>query len=165
MTEAAAACSALGLELVVEEIAHSEDVAGAYRRIRTEIDALWMLPDPVVVTHDNFAHLVSRSRADGIAFLAFSENFVRAGALLSIAPTYGTMGSQAAVLLDEAISNRTGGGLQAPLGSKLVVNADTAKAIRVNLDASALGMADLVVRDREKPQALAPGSEDPATHP
>jgi hypothetical protein len=75
------------------------------------------------------------------------------------------MGSQAAVLLDEAISNRAGGGLQAPLGSKLVINADTARAIHVNLDGGALSVADLVVRDREQPRAAVPGSGDPATHP
>ncbi len=151
LAEASAASAALGLELVAEKIERSDEVAGAYRRMRTEIDALWMVPDAVVVTRENFAHLVERTRADGIAFLAFSENFVRAGALLSIAPSYATMGSQAAVLLDHVVSSGTGGDLQSPLGSKLVVNADTAKAIGIDLDAATLGMADLVVRDHQSP--------------
>ncbi|RMD85767.1 MAG: hypothetical protein D6815_01155, partial [Candidatus Dadabacteria bacterium] len=94
------AASAVQIEVVTATVRHSEDVAGAYRRIRGRIDALWMVPDPVVVTRDNFAYLSHRTRNDGIAFLAFSENFVRAGALMSVSPSYDTIGEQAAVLLE-----------------------------------------------------------------
>ncbi|MFQ5352840.1 MAG: ABC transporter substrate binding protein, partial [Candidatus Binatia bacterium] len=66
----------LGLDLADEVVSRSDEVAGAYRRLRTEVEALWMIPDPTVVTRDNFSYLAQRCRNDDIAFLAFSENFV-----------------------------------------------------------------------------------------
>ena len=140
---------ALGITLIEEDVTHAEDVAGAYRRIRKEIDALWMLPDPVVVTRDNFRYLAERTRRDGIGFLAFSENFVRAGALLSVSPDYATMGSQAAVLVSRMIEDgRSVLPVQAPIGSSLVINADTARTLDIDVSGSMLSMADLVIEGR-----------------
>jgi len=140
------AAQSLGITLLEEKVRFAEDVPGAYRRIRNAIDALWMPTDPVVVSRDNFRYLAQRCAKDEVAFLAFSENFVRAGALLSISPDYGTMGSQAAVLLEKAIAApNTPQEIQAPLGSSLVINAEVAKEIGVDLDAAMLGMADVVV--------------------
>ncbi len=140
------AAATLGVGLVEEKVQHGGDVVGAFRRIRRSVDALWIPTDPVVVTRDNFKYLSDRCRKDGIAFLAFSENFVRAGALLSISPDYATMGSQAAVLLQRAMSTPSSPpAVQAPLGSTLVINSKVADEIGIDLNAGVLGMADLVV--------------------
>jgi len=146
IADARAAAELLGIELVEEEVANGDEVAGAYRRMRTEIDALWMVPDPVVVTRDNFAYLTDRCRNDGVSFLAFSENFVRAGALLSVAPSYETMGAQAAVLLEKLLAAPDSPpDVQSPVGSNLVVNARTAAALGFDLNATTIGMADVIV--------------------
>lgn len=146
--EARAAAEALGMSLTVERVAHSDEVAGAYRRIRSRIDALWMTADPLVVTHDNFRYLSERTKNDRIAFLAFSENFVRAGALLSVSPDYGTMGSQAAVLLSRQVaSDGSDCSIQPPIGSSLVVNVATARALGIDIDATLLSFADEVIDD------------------
>lgn len=144
--QAEKAASALGVRLVTEQVRAPDEVAGAYRRMHTEIDALWMVPDPEVVTRDNFAYLTARTRRDGVAFLAFSENFVRAGALLSVAPDYATMGSQAAVLVDRLLATPDAPpAVQPPVGSKLVVNAEIATELGLDLDATMIGMADVIV--------------------
>lgn len=143
---ARAAAKNLKLTLVEECVDTPDDVAGAYRRMHTGIDALWMLPDPTVVTQASFAYLADRASRDGVAFLGFSENFVRAGALLSVGPSYATMGSQAAVLLSHLIASpSTPPAIQPPLGSELVVNAETARRLGLDLDATAFAMADVVV--------------------
>ena len=156
LADAREAAAALGMELVEQRVRYGDAVPGAYRRMRRSVDALWMLPDPIVVTRENFRYLRDRTRADEIAFLAFSENFVRAGALLSISPSYATMGAQAAALLAELIGNPTSPGseprVQHPLGSKLVINSDTASALGIELDASLLSMADDVVEDGTRPR-------------
>jgi putative ABC transport system substrate-binding protein len=146
--EARRAAADLDISLLVTRIAHSEDVPGAYRRMRTDIDALWMTADPLVVTRDNFRYLATRTKSDRIAFLAFSENFVRAGALLSVSPDYATMGAQAAALLARQVgSDRPEATIQPPIGSSLVVNADTARALGIDLNATILSFADKVIED------------------
>ncbi len=140
------AAAAVQVELVAARVRHPDEVAGAYRRIRTRIDALWMVPDPVAITRDNFAYLSHRTRNDGIAFLAFSENFVRAGALMSIAPTYETMGEQAAVLLERLLeSPGHPPPIQPPLGTRLVVNTEVARALGLDRTATLLGSADELI--------------------
>ncbi len=136
----------LGLGLVEEQVAYSSDVPGAYRRMRTRVDGLWMVPDPVVITLDNFEYLAERTRNDGIAFLAFSENFVRAGALLSVSPNYTTIGSQAAVLTERLLADQNSPpAVQPPVGSKLVLNSSTARILGFEFNALQISMADLVV--------------------
>ena len=140
------AAAELAIEVVEERVTHSEDVPGAYRRMRTDIDVLWMLPDPVVVTRNNFAYLERRSKRDGIGFLAFSENFVHAGALVSVAPSYETMGSQAAALLERLLENSNRPpAVQAPLGSHLVINTDTVRMLGLEIDPDTIKMADTLV--------------------
>jgi putative ABC transport system substrate-binding protein len=146
--EARKAAADLEIELVVARVRYSDDVPGAYRRIRTSISALWMVPDPVVVTRDNFQYLAHRTRSDELPFLAFSENFVRAGALLSVSPDYATIGSQAAALLDRLVDSAGAEHIvQAPIGSSLVVNADTARDLGIDIDATLLSFADKVIDD------------------
>jgi putative ABC transport system substrate-binding protein len=148
LKEARKAAAALGIELAEEPVGASDEVRGAYRRLRSRIDGLWMAPDSTVVTRDNFAYLVGRTRSDDIAFLAFSGNFVRAGALLSVAPSYATMGSQAAVLLERLLAHPDRPpAVQPPFGSTLVVNADTARRLDIDLNAALVSMADVIVDD------------------
>jgi ABC-type uncharacterized transport system substrate-binding protein len=150
LADARLAAAELGIALVHEAVSESEDVPAAYRRMRTEIDALWMIPDPVVVTHDNFRYLAHRTLHDDVAFLAFSENFVRAGALLSVSPDYATMGSQAAALIDRMVLTNAGApSVQAPIGSSLVINAETARELGIDVDSNMLSLADKVIDSDE----------------
>lgn len=151
LESARAAAASLGIELRSENVSHADDVAGAYRRMRREIDALWMVPDPVVVTEDNFRYLAERTRSDGIPFLAFSENFVRAGALLSVAPDYATMGSQAAVLVERTLERQNGRpSVQPPIGSSLVINAETARELGIDVNEDILRLADKVIDEDDE---------------
>ncbi len=148
LAAARSAAASLGIELREEDVTYSDSVAGAYRRMRGEIDALWMVPDPVVVTPDNFRYLAERTRGDDIAFLAFSVNFVRAGALLSVAPDYATMGSQAAVLVERSLQRDADlPAVHPPIGSSLVINAETARDLGIDLDGTMLSFADKVIDD------------------
>jgi putative ABC transport system substrate-binding protein len=150
LADAGLAAAELGIELVREPVNAPGDVPGAYRRIRSRIDALWMIPDPVVVTRDNFRYLANRTLHDDVAFLAFSENFVRAGALLSVSPDYATMGSQAAALIDRIVTSKASSpSVQAPIGSSLVVNAETARALGIDVDLNMLSLADKVIDSDE----------------
>jgi len=143
---ARAAAERVGITLLEEAVSAPDQVAGAYRRLRRDIDAVWMIPDPGVVTRDNFAYLAHRTGNDRIAFLAFSENFVRAGALMSITPDYATMGSQSAALLRRLLRDTHAKSVvQSPLGSRLVINASTARAVGIDLDATVVTMADAIV--------------------
>jgi len=105
-----------------------------------------MLPDPVVISRDNFRYLSQRCSNDNVAFLAFSENFVRAGALLSISPDYTTMGSQAAVLLERMIEDgEQSPPVQAPIGSSLVVNERVARDLGLEFGPGLMTMADVII--------------------
>jgi putative ABC transport system substrate-binding protein len=158
------AASVLGMTLVEEHVNADDEVPGAYRRMRRNIDALWMLADPVVVTRDNFTYLARRTRADGIAFIGFSENFVRAGAVVSVSPSYATMGTQAAILMERLLADPSAAPpVQTPVAANLIVNADTIVALGLDLDAATIGMADVVVSmASNSPVASGSGNDEEA---
>ena len=165
LERARAAASVLGMTLVAEHVNADDEVPGAYRRMRRNIDALWMLADPIVVTRDNFAYLARRTRTDGIAFIGFSENFVRAGALVSVSPSYATMGTQAAILLERLLADPSAvPPVQTPVAAKLVINADTIAALGLDLDAATIGMADRVVNLASSSRLAGGNGDDEEAH-
>ncbi len=83
------------LELVTEPIDESKDLP-AYNKITGQIDAFWILADPVVYTPRNMGWLVRRCIKDNIACFGQSKNIVKLGALLAVTYDNSNIGSQAA---------------------------------------------------------------------
>ena len=79
------------------------------------------------------------------------RDFVRAGALLSVAPDYATMGSQAAVLVERTLERSNGRpAVQDPIGSSLVINAETARELGIDVNGNILRLADKVIDEDDE---------------
>ena len=101
-----------------------------------EIDALWMVPDPIVYDQENFRYLARKSEKGKKLFLAYSQNFVKGGALLSISPDYEGIGHQAVNLAERILGGESyqGMGIVAPINTTLVLNKKTAQQIGLNIE-------------------------------
>jgi putative ABC transport system substrate-binding protein len=74
----------LGLELVTREVRSPREVPGALQRLRGDIDALWMLPDPCVVTPETTEFILLFSGENRVPVITFSRKYVEMGALLAL---------------------------------------------------------------------------------
>ena len=93
--QAADAARPLGLELVTREIRAPREVPGALLRLRGEIDAFWMLPDPSVVSPETMEFFILFSGENRIPLVSFSHKYVDMGALLALDTDPYDMGMQA----------------------------------------------------------------------
>lgn len=137
-----------GYEVVVRRVSRARDVRRGFANLRRQIDALWVLPDPVVVTPQNFRSLRDETLRARIPLLVYSEQLVRAGAFMCVAPDWDGVGRQAADLASRILAGTTAASVRpvAPDTPRVLVNADTVKALGLPLDEVMLDFVDEVVR-------------------
>jgi putative ABC transport system substrate-binding protein len=133
-------------EIKVLRVASDRDVRGAFQRLRKDIDALWLLPDQMVITPENFRYLRDETRRLGIPLMVYSEDLVRAGALMCVAPNLQAVGEQLIAMTQEILGGTAVGDLEdrSPGRARVVLNRDTLDAIGLKLDPLLLDFADEV---------------------
>lgn len=150
--EAIAAAKSLGLEPNVQRVTSARDVRAAWQRMVGEVDAVWLLPDPVVMAPDTFRWLRGETLRRHLPVLAATENLVRAGALLCVAPDRTMAGQQAGELARRVLDGGELPGMiepELPGAMRVVLNRDTLDAIGLSVDELMLDFADEVVRETE----------------
>lgn len=138
--EAEAQDADLNLEIVARPVRKPSDLPGALRALLPTVDALWLIPDPVVLAdaasvESIFAEADSRSKA----IFAYDAAFSQRGAALAITSDIATIGRQAARLAQDLLEGRTPqGAVRSPAGSELTVNLATVARYKMELNPDAL---------------------------
>ncbi len=132
--------------LKVLRVQDGRDVRGAFQRLRRDIDALWLIPDRKVITPENFRYLRDETRRLGIPLLVYSENLVRAGALMCVAPSLEAVGAQLAEISKEIMAGAEVSTMadRVPGRVRVVLNRDTLDAIGLEIDPLMLDFVDEV---------------------
>ncbi|MES2640923.1 MAG: ABC transporter substrate binding protein [Myxococcota bacterium] len=152
VAEALASARRLGFETTVQRVTNPRDLRAAWQRMAGNVDALWLLPDPVVMAPESFRWLRNDTMRRRVPMLASTENLVRAGALLCVAPDRQVAGQQASDLARRILE---GGELPgtieppAPGAMRVVLNRDTLDSMGIAVDELMLDFADEVVRETE----------------
>jgi putative tryptophan/tyrosine transport system substrate-binding protein len=145
--------SMLGVNIIDNSIKSERQVKRAYNSLkRNNIDIFFMVADPIVYTTDNTVFLIEECRKDKIPFIAYSDAFVRAGALLSISPSYPTIGSQAASVAESILDYKMSPedlGVVPPIGTFFVINAVTVDELGLEVPEAVYSFADQVYRAEE----------------
>lgn len=139
----------LGLELVAEAIARSDEFALGFKRLTGQVDAFWVLNDPVIYTLENLDWLENRCMKDKLFCVGQSQNLAKTGMLLTVNPDLSQIAAQAAAMAQNILARgMKPADLQVmePLGTQLLINLKTAAHIGVTLSPQALSLATTVVR-------------------
>ncbi|HRG47446.1 MAG TPA: ABC transporter substrate binding protein [Leptospiraceae bacterium] len=124
------------INLTIQETNTPDDVPSKYEAMKKYIQALWMVPDPKVISEESFLFLVDSTIADKKSFIVYSEQFVKAGALFSTSPNYSTIGSQLAIKSQQILEDRqkpSQVGISPVIGTFLTVNKTTMKKLGLNI--------------------------------
>ena len=135
----------LDFEVATLEIRRSEDIGPAFEAIKDHADGLYVVPDPLVITHRvSISNLALDAR---LATVSFVREYVEAGALMSYGPNYSDLFRKAADYVDKILHGTKPGDLpvQQPTKFELVINLKTAKAIGLKIPESFLLRADAVI--------------------
>lgn len=137
-----------GLEIRIEQVSTPRELRRAFSRLRPAVQALWLAPDPQLLTPANFRTLRDAAVRARLPLLASSETLVRAGALLCVAPDAVEVGTRAAELARAALALEPGAPFPAPVPPerpRVVLNRDTAEALGLTLDPVRMDFVDEVI--------------------
>ncbi|MGR3318420.1 MAG: ABC transporter substrate-binding protein [Candidatus Anammoxibacter sp.] len=134
----------LGINLVSKMIISEKSVPKALRSLIKKVDCLWLVADPTVVTKESFKFLLMSSFENNVPIMAYSEGFVKAGALLSLSPDYCNIGIQAAHIVDDVLRNNLLPNIQHPDITIFSINLKTAGKMGIIIPAEVINSAEKV---------------------
>lgn len=136
--------AALGMEILIPAASGPDGVAGALRAgHQAGADAVWLAPDPLLVTPANFETIKRFSWDNRLPFYAPSRGLAVAGAAAAVSVSPAEQGRQTAILALRALAGRSLPEFVYPEKTEITVNLESALK------------SGLVI----KPEALAKGAE------
>jgi len=125
----------MGFNLIKTEASFPNAVEAALKNIIDKIDALWIIPNYVVVAQNSLDTIFKITTQRRLPTFSSSIAIARAGALFAISPEYETIGRQASQIAQTLLSTRstTSLGVQRPEKFRLTVNSKTAKKLGINV--------------------------------
>lgn len=137
-----AAGQALGIEVSVTKVPDAEDLPALLRQVNGNADALWLPPDPLLVTLENLTIIKDFSWANAIPFYGSTKGMTREGAAASVGVSFSDMGETAA---DAARRLQAGENLPEmvfPPRMELTLNASAAKKCGLKFTSEVLKKAN-----------------------
>jgi len=129
--EAQRAAHALAADLLVETSDSDRETLYLFRRLATEVDGLWLLPDNDALSPQVLRELLSYAASRGIGVLTFNEALLARGALLTATAVPADVAATVAQVVERVVGGQTAQ-LQAmtPLSAaELAVNATVAMTL------------------------------------
>jgi putative ABC transport system substrate-binding protein len=145
MRELQATAQALGLETLLSELRRAEDIVPAFNALKNGADALYIRPDPLVLT--NVIRINILAVGARLPTMHGSREYVQAGGLMSYGPNFPNLFRRAADYVDKVLRGTKPADIpvEQPTEFDLVVNLTTAKALDVTIPESFLLRANEVI--------------------
>lgn len=151
--EAIAAAKDAGLTVRAQRVTSERDVRKTSASLARSVDAIWLLPDPLVVSPSTFHFIRGQASRARIPLLAYSETLVDAGALLCVAPDSQAIGIEAARTMRRILENDVTPGTIAPVaptGARVVLNVDVQDSIGLRIDPMLMDFVDQTVQQKRE---------------
>ncbi len=109
------------------------EMGPALKAMRSEFDAIWILPDPSIIHPLSLEYLMEYSIRERIPVLGYSKAFTKAGAIFSISSSYEDMGRQAALLSKKILNGDKAEKLYYPERIHRFINIRVAKLLNITI--------------------------------
>jgi putative ABC transport system substrate-binding protein len=135
----------LGLAVAKLEIRRAEDIAPAFKALEGRAQALYVMPDALVIT--NRARIHTLAMGVRLPTMYGSRDYVEAGGLMSYGANYPDLWRHAADLVDKILRGAKPGDIpvEQPTKFDFVINLTTAKALGLDVSPTLLARADEVI--------------------
>jgi putative tryptophan/tyrosine transport system substrate-binding protein len=145
--EAANAAGLLRVALLIRPVATERDIAPALRALLIgdqAVDAVWVPPDPLLLTEQTRRFLLAETLKAGRPIYASSADLVAEGALVSDGPDFVSIGEQVSELVNRLASGERDRIEMLVPRAELVINKKAAARLKIELSADALRVANKV---------------------
>jgi putative tryptophan/tyrosine transport system substrate-binding protein len=141
---AVAAGREVGIEVVGRTVTRATQVPTTLRQLASQVDALWLAPDPVVLENEPAVErYFAAANAGRKAVLTYSAAYLEFGATLVLAPDTPTIGRQAAGLVQDF---RDAQAVSSPAGSEVILDLRRLEETGLELNREALDSVNHLIR-------------------
>ena len=138
---------AMGVEIIGQAVSNEKQTIAALKELLTDIDALWIISDPVVISDKKvLMNVFQECDTKKIPVFSYHDVFAEYGAVLIVSVDSLTIGRQAAgiaveVLAGEKIEEK----VQSPAGSHIILNLKKVKDYGLEYKEEALGAVNQII--------------------
>jgi len=138
------AAKEMGVEIIGRSLSKRKDTLPALKDLLPEIDALWLISDPVVMADKNtLIELLKQCDVSKKPILSYHDAFADYGAALIISVDNPTTGRQVAAISQEVLSgDLVKTEVQLPAGSHIILNLKRAREYGLTYGEMALSMVN-----------------------
>ena len=138
----------VGITIFKKSISKQEDVASALKHLLPKVEALWLAPDPIVISKiESVGEMFKQCDNAGKPVLAYNEAFADLGATLIISADITTMEGQAAgIALDLLSEQKRHDKVQPPAGTNVILNLKQVEKYKVKLNEEALDSVNQIIK-------------------
>jgi putative ABC transport system substrate-binding protein len=135
-----------GLTLVPAEVASIKEIPTTLATLLEQVDVLWALPDATVFSPEMAPYIILQTLRKRVPFMSFSQNFVKAGSLLSLYCDLEDVGKQAGQMALAAMHGVGGtrSRVVPPRTARLAINMRVAQVIGLRIPDAIRDRADVI---------------------
>jgi putative ABC transport system substrate-binding protein len=143
-TEAEATGRRLGIEVIGYSVSRPSRVDNGLRELTPKVDALWLIPDPVVLDDEETIRIYfDMAHAANRPVFAYSAAFEALKPTLIIAPDMPTIGRQAADIFQNLTTARD---VYFPAGSEVILNLGRVREYGLEFNRDSLDSVNRIIR-------------------
>ena len=145
--DARAAAAELGMTLEFKSVRSQPDVERSLKPLLEKVDALWLIPDPVVLGSLEAMHRIFE-QCDRVKkpIFAYESVYAHEGAVLTVAPDVPTIGRQAATLAEQIVQGKPlTKRFQNPAGSEVILNLRKVREYGLKISDDALESVNSII--------------------
>jgi putative tryptophan/tyrosine transport system substrate-binding protein len=145
ISELRSSAATLGIEATIFEIRRADDIAPAFEAFKTSAQALYVAPDPLVLSSRAAINTLALGRR--LPTMYALRDFVQAGGLVSYGPSVPANFRRAAEFVDKILCGAKSSDIpvEQPTKFDLVINLKTAKSLDLKVPDKLLALADEVI--------------------
>jgi len=95
----------IGREIVPMRVASARDIPDLLERSIKEVDTIWMIPDPTVISESIIQYITKQALMDGVPIIGYNTFFFESGAVLNFIFNYRELGEQTGELVLESLKD------------------------------------------------------------
>ena len=135
----------IGMDILSERLNGPAELPDRLRSLFGKTDAIWLLPDPVLVNAQNVSILKEYSWSNRIPFYAPTAGFVQQGATASVSSSFREVGRAAGLAAREVLSGEWMQEIIYPGKTEVTINVKAAEKAGLEIPKEALEKADKVL--------------------
>lgn len=135
----------MNIEIVSLRLKSPDELPERLRSIYKEIDAVWLMPDPLLINSQSFTVLKDFSWSNKIPFYAPTSGLVEQGATASISASFREIGRAAASAARQVLAGKSGADMGYPEKMEIVLNLKAADNTGLRIPPELLKSFDRVV--------------------